>query len=130
MKNRYEINTDNEIIRNDSGTYTAENYVETYENLNDLFYRGVPKYLVKDGTITERTESEIFEILEATERETYRKAYCQAEIRKLYSVDKEFQIQRKAILDTDNEEFITYNEIVESIIDQSKTMTVSQLLGM
>jgi len=130
MKNRYELNNQNEIIRNDSSTYTAESFVETYENLNDLSYNGIPKYILKDGTITERTENEILDLLDhSAERENYRKAYCQAEIRKLYSVDKEFQLQRKAILDPENEEFKTYNEIVESIIEQSKTMTVSQYLG-
>jgi len=129
MKNRYEINTQNEIIRNDSGTYTAENYVETYENLNELFYMGVPKYYLKDGTIIERREDDILDLLDhSTERENYRKAYCQQTIRKLYTVDKEFQIQRKAILDPDNEEFKTYFNAVEKIIKQSKKMTISQLL--
>jgi len=129
MKNRYEINSNNELIRNDSGTYLAENYVETYENLTELFVNGIPRYYLKDGTITERTEAELLAILEATERETYRKAYCQREIRKVYSQDKEFQLQRKGIIDPEDKEFIAYFNAIESIIAVSKTLPIVELLA-
>lgn len=129
MKNQYELNQNNELIRNDSGTYTAESFVETYENLNDLHFQGIPRYYLKDGTITERTEAELFAILEATERETYRKAYCQREIRKLYSQDKEFQLQRRGILDPEDKEFVEYFNAIESIIAVSKTLPIAELLA-
>lgn len=63
MKNRYELNENNELIRNDSGNYIAESFVETYENLTDLHFQGIPRYYLKDGTITERTEIEITEAI-------------------------------------------------------------------
>ena len=128
MKNRYELNQSNEIIRNDSSTYTAEKFVETYDNLTDLHFQGIPRYYLKDGTITERTENELFEILESTQRETFRKAYCQREIRKLYTQDKEFQLQRKGIIYPENKEFVEYFNAIEAIISNSKKLSIKEMI--
>lgn len=114
MKNRYELNESNEIIRNDSGTCTALTYFETDDNLNELFSYGIAKYIIIDGQLTERTEAEILDLLDANSelKEVYRKAYCQREIRKLYDDDKEFQLQRKGILDSNDTEFLEYSAAI------------------
>ncbi len=105
-----------------------ENHIEKTIETGDLYFQGTPRYYLKDGTITERTEAELFAILEATERETYRKAYCQREVRKLYTQDKEFQLQRRGILNPEDTEFVNYFNAIESIINNSKRLSIKEML--
>ena len=53
--------------------------------------------------------------------EQLRKEWCQAEIRKLYSVDDEAKVLRRNMMSKEpTEEFLTYNTTVEKIIAESK----------
>jgi len=54
--------------------------------------------------------------------EDLRTAWCQEEIRKLYTAEKEFKILRKAMKVGETKEYLEYDAAVEAIIAESKTI--------
>lgn len=119
-----------EVVTLPPDVKASEKYVEKKIEAKELFLHGYHRYYLNAGIITERTDEEIFALLEADsiKKEEYRKAFCQRAIRKYYTLEKELQIQRKAIMNPEDNEFIDYYTKVEAVIAVSKTLCVKDLM--